>query len=61
MALRYCHKCGNTDNPNSQTKQAQGPIKKEHNLINIKKPSAHDEEADIMVEVEHPVETTDDE
>jgi len=27
----------------------------------MKKVSAHDEEADIVVEVEHPVETTDDE
>ena len=56
---RYCHKCGNTDNPNSQMKKME-PIKKEHNLINIKKTSANDED-DIMVEIEHPVETTDDE
>ncbi len=58
---RYCHKCGNTDNPNAQTKQSEQSVKKEHNLINMKKLSNHDEEADIVVEVEHPVETTDDE
>ena len=58
---RYCHKCGNTDNPNAQTKQSEQSVKKEHNLINMKKMTNHDEEADIVVEVEHPVETTDDE
>lgn len=54
----YCHKCGNTDNPNAANKP-EGVRKVEHNLVNIKK--AVDEEADVMVEVEHPVETTDDE
>lgn len=51
----YCHKCGNTDNPN-----AKPPKHHAHANIFVRTKSVQEAE-DVLVEVEHPVDTTEDE